>query len=186
MRINSNCAYMIGDGSHMKKIFILLWMVVLVTSLTACKLETDEKPVSKISTYVQELYESKNPYIGDSSATAKLINTLNVNEQLGAYTIELQTSHEPYVLKLNFKEPVENREVFDLSMHNNALILLALIENAGEVHWAYTALENTEPVEITVYVSSKDENNLLSKNIKDYGGSQELLQELVDLIEANM
>lgn len=86
--------------------------------------------------YIREIYASKNSYVGDASADGKLLELLNVGS-LGEYTMELQTSEEPYVLTVNFKEEPRDQTVLNWKMKQKAPMLLALIENVGEIHWTY-------------------------------------------------
>ena len=85
----------------------------------------------------QELYDLRNPYIGDASADSALLNALNIKENLGSFTIKLETQAEPYILRLNFADEITDATMFNTAMNAYAMLLLALIDNASEIQWCY-------------------------------------------------
>lgn len=169
----------------MKKAMILSLIIVLLLGLTACTPEAVNEAASPHTAFAQQLFESRNPYVGDNSADLKILTLLNISEDLGDYTIKLQTSAEPYSLKLNFQDPVMDKDAFDLQMQNNACLILALIENAGEVHWSYPAQENGEAGEITESVSAEEASTRLDRDIKEFGKTPEQMQELLNLLNVS-
>lgn len=166
----------------MKKTMLFTMILALILSLTACASDMGNKTATTDIAFAQQLFESRNPYVGDNSADLEILTLLNISEDLGDYTIELQTSAEPYSLKLNFQDPVMDKDAFDLQMQNNACLILALIENAGEVHWSYPAQENSEAGEITGSVSAVEISTRLDKDIKKFGETPEQMQELLNLL----
>jgi beta-lactamase regulating signal transducer with metallopeptidase domain len=128
---------------------------------------------------LEELYDSKNPYIGDASADGRLLKALHVGS-LGAYTIELQTSEEPYVLTVCFENEPEDPETVEREMSGIANILLALIDNCGEVRWSYpyTDPERGE-VLYTGYWGIDQANTMAPFPIKECGSSLEKLERLL-------
>ncbi|HHV12574.1 MAG TPA: DUF4825 domain-containing protein [Clostridiales bacterium] len=130
-----------------------------------------------------QLYAAKNPYIGNPSANGKLLGILGIWEQLGNFTLELETSEKPYVLRMNFDHEVYDRDNFDNGMIRYATLLLALIGNADEIQWSYTYTEAGEPVLITVYWDSRNLKVLGIDDIKSYGESAPKVQELIDFMD---
>ncbi len=62
---------------------------------------------------------------------------MGVRAELGDYTISLKTDSEPYRLIINFKNAHDTSrdEWFDLTAIRYSCVLMALIDNAGEVAW---------------------------------------------------
>lgn len=163
-------------------LFLIVLAVVCLTDANP-KLPGDEVQVGNtteeedISQAAIDLYAAANPYIGDVPANGKLMGV--ISEYFGGFgtgaTTELQTSEEPYCLTLHFSEkPDEN------AMWWKAVLLLALIENCGEVDWDYESGNE----KITIYVPAAEVNNILGiEDIKEYGTSAEKVQELLDITE---
>lgn len=129
------------------------------------------------SEMAQTLYDARNPYIGNASANGKLIGkVLSFSKGTeGWRSTELQTTAEPYILTMHFDvQPDENQ------MWKNAILLLALIGNCGEVDYDYISEEGQT---IRCYISTEDANaNLGITDIKDYGTSPQKVEELLTLL----
>ena len=78
----------------------------------------------------QDLYQYRIPYIGNASGTGAVVAALGIGQVLGDYTIELQTSTEPYGLTLRFPQ-VPHAPWVDLYLRQMGRLVLALIDNAG-------------------------------------------------------
>lgn len=170
----------------MKRILILIMILLTTLNMTACRNNNEKSMKSttlKTNPYSQQLFDSRNMYIGNNSADGKILSLLGIRKKLGGFKIELQTTQEPYSIKLNFQDKVNKRDEFDLRMQKYALIMLALIDNAGEVQWSYISTENDEAVQINANVSLKDAKNILAKNVKEYGKTQNQVQELLNKLE---
>lgn len=141
--------------------------------------------VEEVTPLAYALYESKNPYIGDVSANQQLLTLLDISDKFGVYQIELETDKAPYVLKLSFQDKVDNRELLDLDLQDQAYLLLALIQNLEEVQWYYTTEEEGEAVGITHYVTEKQATEILHVDIKKFSDSPERVQALLDRLEIN-
>jgi beta-lactamase regulating signal transducer with metallopeptidase domain len=135
-----------------------------------------------VTDFAHALYNSKNPYIGNASADGKLLQLLGVSE-LGDYTIELTTTKEPYVLKVVFKDEVFDRDSLDMTMIHNATLLLALIDNASEIHWSYPFEQDGQMTLITVYYSAENMAHLEYADIKSFASSAAKIQELLNMME---
>ena len=87
-----------------------------------------------------DLYNSKTQYIGNNNNVSKLLERLEIYE-LGNYTIELKTDIEPYALIIEFNDIRLDEEKVNEKMNMYSKILLALINNADEIHWKINDVE---------------------------------------------
>ncbi len=100
----------------------------------------DGKNISAITSAV---YQTAHAYVGDMPANNKTANALNMSTTLGGYTNELQTANEPYGWKflLDWKVSGDSYdgvvEMVD-AMDGYAYVLLAVIDNLGEVTYEYS------------------------------------------------
>lgn len=78
----------------------------------------------------QDLYQYRTPYIGSASDVGAVLGALGISQVLGDYTIELQTTTEPYGLTLRFPQ-VPHAPWVDLYLRQMGRLVLALIDNAG-------------------------------------------------------
>jgi beta-lactamase regulating signal transducer with metallopeptidase domain len=145
----------------------------------------ENEDTTGVSALAKQLYDVRNPYIGNASANGTLLITLGVGDELGTFTLELETSKPPYILRLNFDEEVYDRDNFDHQMASYATYLLALIDNADELQWSYPYNEAGEEQRITVYWDAQNLQPLGIEDIKTYGESAAKVQELMDLMETN-
>lgn len=96
----------------------------------------------KVSPYTAKIFAAKTPYAGDAPAVMNLLEML-YTEELGRFTIELQTGQEPYGLTLEFQEEPEDPAAWNLKMEKKAILALALVDNLGEVEWNHPAEDGT-------------------------------------------
>lgn len=96
-----------------------------------------------ISLETRKIFASKISYIGDAPGVMELLNVLHM-EELGDFSIELQTDAEPYTLTLIFQDEPEDMARWNLKMEKKAILLLALIENAGQIEWNHPAENGKE------------------------------------------
>ena len=97
-----------------------------------------------ITKKAKELYAARNPYIGDISADLRLANLLGIGEAIGSYTNKLNTQESegfeyPYSWELIFDRPWTDGydKIYNRKMKSYAYVLLALIDNCGEIKWTY-------------------------------------------------
>ncbi|MEG1658045.1 MAG: M56 family metallopeptidase, partial [Oscillibacter sp.] len=111
-------------------------------------------PAAAANSPADRIYALRTPYVGDAPAVGKLLQALNVG-RLGDYTIELFTSKSPLTLQVNFKDiPADidpSSPSIDGAMWNNAVLLLALVDNLEQVNWSYPSREDGEEILYTVY-----------------------------------
>lgn len=131
-----------------------------------------------ITPMIQELYDSRNPYIGDHIEDGKLLELLNVKE-VGEFTMELETSKRPYVLRICFKDRPKDETLLYNKMSEKASYLLALIDNVDEIQWQYSIGTG-----LSIYYYSIDHANQdVGSDIKSYGKSVVELQKLYNLFQ---
>ena len=89
-----------------------------------------------------DLYQLRTPYVGNNVAVANILESMQLPDVLGHYTIELQTSQEPYGIVLHLDEDLTNAMARNY-LSEMSTIALALIDNAGYV--SYTTPSEPEP-----------------------------------------
>lgn len=135
----------------------LVWLQVEYTTAEPKKLYSDYN--------LDLLSQAKTPYIGDASKVSKIAGSLNTPYPTYIQNfIALQTTKEPYGVTV-FYEPRSNAELstlppfsdarFERQLRKNALILLSMIDNAGEVTFAFRATPSPEGVLKTEDYSKK-------------------------------
>lgn len=142
-----------------------------------------EEPVPK--TMAEELYEVRNPYIGDVSAEGRLLRKIYeaLPENTAAETAfktELQTTKEPYefhFLMESGQEQIPTEE----EMKEAAVLMLALTDNLGVVRWTLVSPEGILLAEEMLDAETSAE--LLGvEDIKELGSSPERVQTLLELL----
>ncbi len=84
----------------------------------------------EIDYHTNRLLENRTPYVGNASAVGNLISFMDLDS---GCTMELQTAKEPYGVTLHFAQPIKEDRRF--LMEGNAFVLLALVDNLGQVSW---------------------------------------------------
>lgn len=144
----------------------MLLALLFSLNLAACS-ETPEEDEDHI--WAENLFANRNSYIGDNVADNDLLLVLAVAENIGDYTLELQTDEEPYSLIIHFRcENPQNR-----LMEKYACIILALIDNVGKVSWTFTEGNGGE-------MDIAAANALLAEEVKSYGRSIRTVENLLD------
>ena len=92
--------------------------------------ETVWKDGMEIDIMTQRLMRHKTAYTGDAPAVNMLLSDMDLDSP---FTLELQTEKEPYGVTLHFSQPVDENRRF--MVEGNAYVLLALVDNLGEVRW---------------------------------------------------
>ncbi|MDE5977875.1 MAG: DUF4825 domain-containing protein [Turicibacter sp.] len=115
----------------MKK--LILFLMLILVSIAGCGK----------SSYVTELLNYKDSYVGDNSAISHIIERLPAHEYLDSF--ELQTSQEPYEITINYKTfnkatiELENGSTSEASLREilqgNAMIILSLVKNADVINF---------------------------------------------------
>lgn len=142
------------------------------------KLYTDGTIISSLAS---KLFTHKNPYIGDMSANGRLAMYLGIASTFGNFQNSLQTTKEPYGWTMEFVNPIDatDEEYLNKKMTEYSYILLALIENAGEISWNYTLQGDTENARKTCTVTLGDATEAMGENMKEFAQSDRKVQKLL-------
>ncbi len=149
------------------------------------KTEEEEVEAEKEKSIAELLYESRNPYVGDAPADGRVVKAIAGAlpdaplDQMGGRT-ELQTSQEPYEFHFLPDQLPKDDDVQKLE--KAAALMLALIDNLGEVHCRYGAVDS--PKDAVWTVESVQEAYGI-EDIKAYAISPEKVQELLDLLASH-
>ncbi len=163
------------------------------TQENADETQSDSSNVSDAATL---LYSVKNPYVGDISADGKVLRAIEEVRPGSVYAgkTELQTSEEPYEYHFLLEQNEETLKVktgteeskLNQEMSRTAVLMLALIDNLGEVQWNYAVIAEDGTENDVLYTSYVDidmvQQWLGVDNIKAYAESPEKMQELLDLL----
>ena len=136
------------------------------------------------SSSADELWKSATKYIGDNSAVGKLISLLTVPEYVGYDHFELHTSERPYDIEMVYSVSSEVLKQYDTEealepnpFQKNALILLALVDNADGIRTVLTDGDR----EVEFIATREWADDTVGEDIRNYAESPEKLQELMEL-----
>lgn len=140
-------------------------------------LETTDEPISigEMTRYNDDaanLFAAKLEYLGDNSAVSQLIDETGLSF-IGSYSFELETTKEPYGLRIVLDSVTKDFEVVDFS--SNAIELLGLIENLDYVE--FTDGEHSYTVTV------EEASQTLGYDVKELGQSQEKLEEYLQTLQ---
>lgn len=127
-----------------------------------------------------ELYRARNPYIGNMSANGRIAGALGIAKELGDFHNELQTSSQPYGWTLDFEDGVLNSAAFEEKMKAYSCVLIALIDNLGQVSWNYTVELEDGPVQRSGSMTEQECTEYAGGPVKAFAESPERIQELCD------
>lgn len=151
----------------------------------------------EISPQIDRVYQAQTPYAGDASAVGQVLSAGRF-DWIGDYTIELQTSTQPYRLTLNFSAPHTpgGIRLSETGLYQDMAAVLAIIGNLDEIECAFRD-ENGQPWSrvLTVEELNRDLPRIVADynerfshgkpcplydNVKDYAGSCADLEQLYD------
>lgn len=140
---------------------------------------------------VSDLYQSRNPYVGDTSADGRSVQAaravLGINDgALISYGTQLQTSEEPYgwtFLNVQIFSS-DNVERLHQEMKQLGCLLIAVTDNLGYVSFEYSVdgAENADG-NTTLTVTEADVDAMAGQSVKAMAQTPEGLQKLVELIK---
>lgn len=140
-----------------------------------------------IDLHTNRLLDHKTPYVGDAPAVSRLISNMDLDV---SGTLELQTVQEPYGVTIHFTDVIQENRRF--VPEGYAYVLLALVENLGEVHWddpsGYSGTltldeaNHTLPGLVDAYNRAHGTELLPLDSVKDYGANGHDLQLLRNLL----
>ena len=160
----------------------------------------------EITRYARAVYEARTPYVGDASAVGRLLAALDTwyGPSEYDYTISLQTAAEPYGLTLHFSDVTAHisgaAEAVNRRMEALSPLLLALVDNLGQVQWTYMdtagtaqtgsmTLEEAEaelPGWVDAYHASYSVNWTAPERLKGCAASAADVQHLLNLLDLNV
>lgn len=140
---------------------------------------------------VSDLYQSRNPYVGDTSADGRSVQAaravLGINDgALISYGTQLQTSEEPYgwtFLNVQISSS-DNVERLHQEMKQLGCLLIAVTDNLGYVSFEYSVdgAENADG-NTTLTVTEADVDAMAGQSVKAMAQTPAGLQKLVELIK---
>lgn len=168
-----------------KKHFRILWISGLIAALlctAGCSGTGTASSSAQTDSYAQSLWNSRVSAIGNNSAVISLLSQLGIESRMGSFTIALQTDKEPYTLTLHFDQAPENAEAFSDQFHYYANLLLALIDNCGQVSCTYPAA-GSQPA-ISLSWTPQNAKDALKLDVKTCGNSAKGIQTLLNTIRS--
>ena len=146
-----------------------------------------------ISPQMDRVYQTKTPYVGNASAVGQVVSAGRF-DWLGDYTLELQTSAQPYRLTLNFSDPQSSQAFHPQDLYQDMAAALAVIGNLDEIEcafqdedgqpWSYVLtveeLNQALPQIVSTYNERSQKDCPLYGSVKDYGNSCATLDQLYD------
>ena len=151
----------------------------------------------EITKKAQDAFEAHTPYIGSISAAGDVARALELPALLGNWQNSLQTSREPCGWSFWFSDFYTDydAEYLNRTMKSNSFLLLALIDNLGEVSWHYNGTDNQpHTASITLEEANREFQRLLEthpdafggnppENIKHCSQSAAYIQQLMNLLQ---
>lgn len=133
----------------------------------------------EISQLTSAVFETRHDYVGDMPANGNTARSLNMQNRLGDYTVELETDKEPYGWKFYLNDDISSdaRELKEYEMESMSYILIGVIGNLDRVTFEYTVDGKAE----VKTVDSAMANEFFGQDIKGCGKSARLLEELIEL-----
>ena len=148
-----------------------------------------------ISPQMDRVYQAKTPYVGNASAVGQVVSAGRF-DWLGDYTMELQTSAQPYRLTLNFSDSQSSQAFHPQDLYQDMAAALAVIGNLDEIEcafqdedsqpWSYVLtveeLNQALPQIVSVYNERSQKDCPLYGSVKDYANSCATLDQLYDVM----
>ena len=151
----------------------------------------------EISPQIDRIYQAQTLYVGNAPAVGQVLSAGRF-DWIGDYTIELQTSAQPYHLTLNFSAPHTpgGIRLSETGLYQDMAAVLAIIGNLDEIECAFRD-ENSQPWSrvLTVEELNQDLPRIVADynerfshgkpcplydDVKDYAGSCADLEQLYD------
>ena len=151
----------------------------------------------EISPQIDRIYQAQTLYVGNASAVGQVVSAGRF-DWIGDYTIELQTSAQPYRLTLNFSAPHTpgGIRLSETGLYQDMAAVLAIVGNLDEIECAFQD-ENGQPWSrvLTVEELNQDLPRIVADynerfshgkpcplydDVKDYAGSCADLEQLYD------
>ena len=150
-----------------------------------------------ISPQMDRVYQAKTPYVGNAPAVGQVISAGRFH-LWGNYTMELQTSAQPYRLTLNFSAAQSPQAFHAQDLYQDMTAALVAIGNLDEIEcafhdgdgqpWSYVLTVKELNQALPQIVSAYNERLMNKKDcplydsVKEYGNSCADLDQLYDAI----
>jgi len=129
----------------------------------------------------EKLWNARTKYVGNNSAVGKLIGLLPAPEDVRYDHFELHTGEQPYGVEIVYSvtSGVLNQYAEEIirsdTFHKNALVILALIDNADRI---YTVL--TDGKRKVVFTNTREwADSIIGEDVRNYAESPEKLKKLI-------
>ena len=132
------------------------WLIVTILKPGSQPYKNDGTPKSSYSELLAkttatekstELFGMKNPDLKDKESVESLIKFLQLEEQLGGYTVEVQSDTKPYSLTLKFNlthdVPADGYDMWEQTVIRYSCAILSLVNNISQVNWEYPVTNAT-------------------------------------------
>ena len=131
-----------------------------------------------ITEFVSKVYNTRHLYVGDMSANGETARVLNIGSVLGGGKNELQTTKEPYGWNIILEEEISisEKKAKERIMKSYCYIILAIVDNLGEMSFEYVANQEN----CKVIVTKEDATKFAGMDIKECGTDILLLQKLIE------
>ena len=131
-----------------------------------------------ISMEAGELFDVRNPYIGQAFTNSLIADALELTERFGLFVNELQTAEEPYGWTVILQEeiPVESQKEKEEEMRLCGFLMLASVENAGVISFEY----KSGGKEYSVTITEEEASEYAGRDVKECYQDAALLQELLE------
>ncbi|MBE5934419.1 MAG: DUF4825 domain-containing protein [Lachnospiraceae bacterium] len=132
----------------------------------------------KISDKASKLFKYKQKYIGKAHGVMGVIGSAGVPDSFQNDGIQLQTSEEPYGVTIYYKNK-KGYEIDDMKdvMTGYSALILACIDNAGEVTWS-----DRQNIAKEYTVTLEDANKYSDSNVKECAQNPSKLHDLVEKV----
>jgi len=136
----------------------------------------------------EALWSARTKYVGNNSAVGELISLLPVISDLQYDHFELQTTSQPYKIEIVYSVPKASLTKYNTKntsfrnyVEQNALLLLALIENVDEIQ--VTLTDGNQEVS---FINGREwADYTVDADVRDYAESPEKLMALMTFITEN-
>ncbi|NTV90370.1 MAG: DUF4825 domain-containing protein, partial [Clostridiales bacterium] len=134
-----------------------------------------------------ELFGNKTPYLGDNSKVGALTYLLPLPvgvslSPLGA--LSLQTETKPYGMVIHYALEDDTKDYGKSTFIKNSALLFATIDNLDRVtHLGHMTNPALSSVSFEFAVTRESIEDLVGKDLSEYGKSREKLQELITILD---
>lgn len=134
----------------------------------------------QIGRTASRLFANTDPFAADTPVFAEIAKILGVNDQLGAFTLDVQTESEPHgwIVKLENAVAEADEGAAKKIMQADSCAMIACVEDLKYVSWRYTAGGIAKEYTVT----EDDASAIAGADIKGCGRDITELQRLVTLL----